>query len=600
MSDINDQCSDTSSDLNWPLDHPIEQQLQHDRVVFENVPDQYVKGEDVTAFFTVLQDSKINPDEDQIGLLRIGCTNIKECFAYAAVQFNPSTTSGSIRHGTATFSSASLPATDDEFYQFCYIINQTKNLGSSIPFQLNCALDDIDLLSNAPVGKSKGDGIIALADRDNDDIVIIHTKRMLTEEKLRQENRQLLDSNHRLELQNDESQAKFNLLEIKTNEHINKINNEMQTLTASHKIAIGELSSRQQSELKLRNEYDACRSLCAQYQSECLQHAERCRTLEDAHTQVLNDAKQIRSQLAVTSQLTKDQATQVIDLERRLMQSNELSKTANQRQSLLEQQLRDLRLTSEKHQISSQAQLDNYSKQVAEKDEHINKLQADNDLLKDEIHSLQANNELSQELQQQLDQLREQHRLENELKQNEIESLQTQINEINLGQQAYAILKNSFTEVEKRCVKHQKSEIEVKRQLSVYQNFVNDLQREIQELTERLSAGADEYRTLFRKYTALERTVEMNQQQEKQNPTTILTNEHVPNDEELIALLRNSSERQEEKQDAGFDEERNSISTRASLLNLDAEVHQCPMCYWEFPLNMTVEKKTEHIEGHFQ
>jgi hypothetical protein len=71
MSEINDQHSDTSSDLNWPIDHPIELHQQHDRVVFENVADQYVKGEAVTAFFTILHDVKIYPDEDQIGLLRV-------------------------------------------------------------------------------------------------------------------------------------------------------------------------------------------------------------------------------------------------------------------------------------------------------------------------------------------------------------------------------------------------------------------------------------------------------------------------------------------------------------------------------------------------
>jgi hypothetical protein len=70
MSEINDQYSDTSSDLNWPLDHPAEH-LQHDQVIFENVADQYVKGDDVTAFFTIVQDIKVNPNEDEIGLLRV-------------------------------------------------------------------------------------------------------------------------------------------------------------------------------------------------------------------------------------------------------------------------------------------------------------------------------------------------------------------------------------------------------------------------------------------------------------------------------------------------------------------------------------------------
>ncbi len=42
-----------------------------DQVVFENVADQYVKGENVTAYFTILHDTKVNPTEDQIGLLRV-------------------------------------------------------------------------------------------------------------------------------------------------------------------------------------------------------------------------------------------------------------------------------------------------------------------------------------------------------------------------------------------------------------------------------------------------------------------------------------------------------------------------------------------------
>lgn len=157
----------------------------------------------------------------------MGSTNTKECLAFAPVQFNPSATAGATRHGTATFPASSLPVTDDEFYQFCYVINKAKNLGSSIPFQLNCAPDDIDLLSNAPVGKSKTDGLIALADQDNDDVVVIHTKRMLTEEKLRHENRHLLDLNRRLESQRDECQAKLDAMEEKGKEHMSKIAHDM-------------------------------------------------------------------------------------------------------------------------------------------------------------------------------------------------------------------------------------------------------------------------------------------------------------------------------------------------------------------------------------
>jgi hypothetical protein len=157
----------------------------------------------------------------------VGSTNIQECLAYAPVQFDAST-----RHGTATFLSSSLPTTDDEFYQFCYIIKKRKCLGSSIPFQLNCSIDDIDLLSQSLLEKtqmkSTGDGLFALADRDNDDLVVIHTKSMLIEGKLRQENRQLLDMNRRLEQQKDECKAKLDLLDAKSNAYITKVKSDMQ------------------------------------------------------------------------------------------------------------------------------------------------------------------------------------------------------------------------------------------------------------------------------------------------------------------------------------------------------------------------------------
>jgi hypothetical protein len=115
--------------------------------------------------------------------------------------------------------------------------------------------------------------------------------------------------------------------------------------------------------------------------------------LETAHNHILSDTNQIRSQLAVTSQLTKDQATQIIDLERRLMQSNELLKTSSQRQALLEQQLRDLRLTSEKHQLSMQGQLDEQSKQAIQREDQIIALESINNLLKEELNSLKVDNE---------------------------------------------------------------------------------------------------------------------------------------------------------------------------------------------------------------
>jgi len=173
------------------------------------------------------------------------------------------------------------------------------------------------------------------------------------------------------------------------------------------------------------------------------------------------------------------------------------------------------------------------------------------------------------------------------------------------------VLKDSISEIEKRCVKHQKSEIEVKKQLTVYKEFVADLQCKVQDLTERLLAGADEYKILYRKYAALERMiVKANCQgssSHKTNPTT-LSNETGLNEEALVTLLRNSyelqqqdrqqkTEQEEEADDDEDDEEERKTTSQSPPVN--EEIRECPMCYWEFPTHLTLENKKDHIENHF-
>src|SRR5205807_1247328 len=104
---------------------------------------------------------------------------------------------------------------------------------------------------------------------------------------------------------------------------------------------------------------------------ESLQFAERCRTFEDLNAQLSNEINKLRSQLSITTQLTDEQNIQILDFEKRLLQSNDSLKSANQYQIQLEQQLRDLRLTTEKYQISMQAQIDAYAKQASQQENQI-------------------------------------------------------------------------------------------------------------------------------------------------------------------------------------------------------------------------------------
>lgn len=107
------------------------------------------------------------------------------------------------------------------------------------------------------------------------------------------------------------------------------------------------------------------------------------------------------------------------------MQADELNKTSTQRQALLEQQLRDLRLTTEKHLISAQTQLNESIQQTTQVNQQIQNLELMNNALKEDIVTIKNENEqlinvieiekiTNDQLKQQLQQLNEQHQEENE------------------------------------------------------------------------------------------------------------------------------------------------------------------------------------------
>ena len=75
-------------------------------------------------------------------------------------------------------------------------------------------------------------------------------------------------------------------------------------------------------------------------------------------------------------------------------------------------------------------------------------------------------------------------------------------------------------------------------------------------------------------------------------------------EEEINDVLRNSdnnvrdildNEEQEQEQQAMRDP-----PAAVSLNHGDSEVRKCPVCDWEFPQQMNIEGKNQHIEGHFQ
>lgn len=152
---------------------------------------------------------------------------MKDGLIYAEVHFDEVSDTDSFRRGTATFASSILPTSNEKFYEFVYLLNLTKKLGASNSFQLNFEPDDIELLSNDPLSKDKMDSLVSYADND-EDIIVIQPKRAYLEEKLRQENRQLVEMNNRLENEKIDFQTQLKVLMNKRKEIEKKLRDEIQ------------------------------------------------------------------------------------------------------------------------------------------------------------------------------------------------------------------------------------------------------------------------------------------------------------------------------------------------------------------------------------
>lgn len=578
MSQTPDRVSDSGSDYGWPMDLHLEQ-IHQEQVLFENIAEEYVKGDDITIFFTIVNDGKINPDADRIGLTRIGCTDMKQCLLYAPVQITPATGAGAVRHGTATFASTTLPDVENEFYQFCYINEAKKNLGSSLPFQLNCTSTDADLLSNGKI--SKGDRLITMGDQDEADMLVISTQRILTEEKLRKENRQLLEIKRRLEAENEELSTKFDALQMK-DQRVNDNEEEYQKLLASHRNALDELEARKQTQEKILEEFEKIRLLSEEYHRDALQYAERCRTLEDAQTKLGQEATQTRSQLAVTSQLVKDQATQIIDLEHRLMQSSEIMKTTNQRLTTAEQQARDQKLTAEKRLLS---------------------LEGENQHLKNENQRLiEENHELIMKIENQRETV-EQSRRQLERSDgdysaavNQIKELQKQIDEARAEQGTTATLKTTLAALEQRCVKYRSGEVEARKFATEQKKIIEELQGDNKDLRARLQDAEEQYKALYRKYAQVQQGNNVSVELAKNNNNTAAVRKEPEGDELLEMLEGPKTNKVPEKPNEPefYDAPRHQTTNHE-----EKELDSCPICYFEFPRHMKLEDKQTHVDHHF-
>lgn len=568
-----------------------------ERVLFENIPDQYVKKADIPVFFIIVDDAIVNPDKDKIGLKQIGFTKAKDCLVLAPVELNAGSSYGTSRHGTATFLASTLPSQDDEFYQFCYVLESGKILGSSLPFQLNFS-DESGLAEENPTH------LLAIPNDDPNGLVHVTTKDLFTIEKLRQDNRQLTELKRRLEIENEEFRGRLSLERVGNDEQVTQLKEKIQELISEKSRTAAELEALAETSSRLNEEIGQCQRLVEKYKNESTENAERCVTIEATRAELNRELEQIRAQYAAMSQLAQEQATQIVELRDILSQAEDKNKISTERQQFLEQQLRDFHLTNDKTKKSIEGKIESQVRELAESRAHNQQLEKRNEALQKDFDIVKAEKdnlvELSERKQDRIEQLTNEmktnqesfqaelnaanekiHQLEEKFKEEAIESRRNLVGE----QESTQVLKISINQLKDRCLKHQKSEMEVKKQLLGYQNLADSLRREIEELTARLAESADKYKELHSKYIEVQTDKKPRATEKKEEPAVRPTPVYV--------------ERPLDAHDALLEGPQAEVKP-ARRTNDDAvDNNSCPVCAAIFDSKWDIRQKTEHIESHF-
>lgn len=188
---------------------------------------------------------------------------------------------------------------------------------------------------------------------------------------------------------------------------------------------IVELETLQATENRLQEENAEIRRISDEYKTESGVNVERCSTLEKDAAELNKQLETVRNQYEQTSRFIQEQATTIVELQRRLVEVEEQDTMMKRQQTLIEQELRDFQLTSEKTRRSLEGRFESQAEEILAARRSATELEEANKKLEEEVRNLMETKEeiesfyhremeLSQELKNQIKYLTEKHQNEQE------------------------------------------------------------------------------------------------------------------------------------------------------------------------------------------
>ncbi|XP_062482516.1 calcium-binding and coiled-coil domain-containing protein 2 isoform X1 [Pezoporus occidentalis] len=120
------------------------------QVIFINVEKFYVPGGDITCYYT-LTENIVPRGKDWVGIFRVGWKTTREYYTFMWAPLPSDSHRDTTVQQQIQFKACYLPQ-DDEYYQFCYVDQDSMVRGASVPFQFRVETED-DILMVTPQGQ---------------------------------------------------------------------------------------------------------------------------------------------------------------------------------------------------------------------------------------------------------------------------------------------------------------------------------------------------------------------------------------------------------------------------------------------------------------
>lgn len=497
------------------------------QVVFEDVKEVYTNTEDLECVFTLNELLKGDESIEWVGIYKVGFSSCSEFTAKSSIDIIND------NKGKAIFPVEVLPKEDGEFYQFVYVTNSKQIRGASVPFQFKT--EECEFTED-----EEQDAVVVKFDNNETINEIKNRCAMLTTanetyQKLIKENETVIKS-----LKDDVAAIKLRCFRLTMdNEKLNftlrnkadSLKNLAETITSltsdndSLQMRFNDLSNDNKNLLvSLQERIDQVASLKKELESIKICKSEFNEVLSLKENEIVqlekdkDELNRIAEELTTINDQIDSLESQVVE---RTEELDEIKNTLKKNNVIVSEQAEQIEaILKEKTNLvnlvetlkEEKAVLENDKKEMVQEltmsKDKLEAVEKSKELLKSQFECISAeleetkkqmsvNSNIANDLNDRLAEIEiEKSNNDNKLRQFK-EEYEEKLNQIN---GSYYVLRVAHNSLETRLKTSEQKREKVEAECENYRRTTDELQKENEELKERIRYGAIEYQKIFEKY----------------------------------------------------------------------------------------------------